>query len=336
MVDRAEASLLAVEFESRRMSSFQPLSLIKPRRKITGMSAVLLPFDDMGQVDWSAFAALVARTAEAGLMPAVNMDTGYVNLIDERTQDEILRQTRQTLGDRPFVAGAFVADQPSDRFQLDRYLARTTTIQSFGGTPILFQSFGLTQGAGDQVIERYQQIAQICDRFLGFELTTDLARFGAIYDLETFKGLMSIRQCVGLKHSSFQRQPEWERLQVRDEHRPDFCLLTGNDFAIDMVMYGSDYLLGLSTFAPELFALRDRYWAEGDARFHELNDQLQYLGRFAFRQPSAGYKHSAAQFLNLRGWISSDRTHPFSVHRPKSDVEVLREIGQTLDVLPRD
>ena len=32
-------------------------------------------------------------------------------------------------------------------------------------------------------------------------------------------------------------------------------VLTGNDLAIDMVMYGSDYLLGLSTFAPEAFAL---------------------------------------------------------------------------------
>ena len=34
--------------------------------------------------------------------------------------------------------------------------------------------------------------------------------------------------------------------------RPDFLVLTGNDLAIDMVMYGSDYLLGLSTFAPDV------------------------------------------------------------------------------------
>lgn len=316
------------------MSPFEPLSLIKPCRKITGMSAILLPFDDQGQADWAALESHIARTAAAGLTPAVNMDTGYVNLIDEQTQNEILRQTRQTLGQQPFVAGAFVADQPGDGFQLDRYVARTTMIQSFGGTPILFQSFGLTTGRGPEIVDRYRQIANSCDRFLGFELTTDLAQFGAIYDLDTFQGLMSIRQCVGLKHSSFQRQPEWDRLQIRDLQRPDFRLLTGNDFAIDMVMYGSDYLLGLSTFAPELFALRDRYWAEGDARFHELNDQLQYLGRFTFRRPSAGYKHSAAQFLKLRGWISSDRTHPSSVHRPQSDIEVLREIGQALNVVP--
>ncbi|NIR37108.1 MAG: dihydrodipicolinate synthase family protein, partial [Actinobacteria bacterium] len=77
-------------------------------------------------------------------------------------------------------------------------------------------------------------------------------------------------QCIGAKHSSLQRQPEWERLALRDEVRPDFMVLTGNDLAIDMVMYGSDYLLGLSTFAPDRFADRDRLWADGDPAFHEL------------------------------------------------------------------
>ena len=35
-----------------------------------------------------------------------------------------------------------------------------------------------------------------------------------------------------------------------------FRVLTGNDLAIDIVMYRSDYLLGLSTFAPDLSAKR--------------------------------------------------------------------------------
>ena len=74
---------------------------------------------------------------------------------------------------------------------------------------------------------------------------------------------------------------------MRDERRPDFNVFTGNDLAVDMVMYGSDYLLGLSTFAPDVFAKRDHLWETGDPAFHELNDALQYLGFFAFRTPSA-------------------------------------------------
>jgi dihydrodipicolinate synthase/N-acetylneuraminate lyase len=316
------------------MSAIDPNSLIRRCRKVTGISAILLPFTETGEIDWTAFDLHVKRTADAGLTPAVNMDTGYVNLIDQSSRNQVLERTADILSGQQFVAGAFVADRNGDIFQREAYLKQMTSIQERGGTPIVFQSYGLTRQPGPEIISSYQQLAEACDRFLGFELTTDLAPFGAIYDLETFTGLMSIRQCAGAKHSSFQREPEWQRLVLRNRLRPDFVVYTGNDFAIDMITYGSDYLLGLSTFAPDLFALRDKYWANGDSRFYELNDQLQYLGHFAFRSPSPGYKHSAAQFLKLRGWISTDRTHPKSVHRPESDLEILREIGQRLNVLP--
>ena len=73
---------------------------VRPERRVTGMSAVLLPFAEDGTVAWDALAAGVARTAEAGLVPAVNMDTGYVNLIDASTREYVLRETRDVLGDR--------------------------------------------------------------------------------------------------------------------------------------------------------------------------------------------------------------------------------------------
>ena len=83
-------------------------------------------------------------------------------------------------------------------------------------------------------------------------------------------------------------------------------MLTGNDRAIDMVVHGSDYLLGLATFAPDWFAARDAAWTAGDrAGFAQRNDLLQYLGQFAFRDPVPAYRHSAAEFLRLRGWIAS-------------------------------
>lgn len=313
--------------------SIEPIAMLKPRRRITGISAILLPFDERGDVDWLSFEAHVARTAGAGLVPAVNMDTGYVNLIEPGLQKEVLQRTRSLLGQEPFVAGAFVADREGDPFHLAAYGERIEVIQRYGGTPAIFQSFGLTRQPGPEIVRSYEQIARVCDRFIGFELTTDLAPFGAVYDLETYAGLMGIQRCVGAKHSSFHREPEWERLKLRDATRPDFAVYTGNDFAIDMIMYGSDYLLGLSTFAPDLFAIRDTYWETGDPRFYELNDQLQYLGYFSFRSPSPAYKHSAAQFLKLRGWITSHRTHPRSPSRPESDVDVLRELGRRMKIV---
>ena len=308
--------------------------MLRPRRKIAGISAILLPFLDDGTIDWPAFEQHVLRTAKAGIRTAVNMDTGYINLLTDEQRLAVLDRTRRILGDQPFVAGAFVGDQPGDAFDFDRYRRRIEEIEERGGTPVIFQSFGLCGQPRDGIVDAYQNIAKSCDRFIAFELTTALAPFGAIYDLETYAELLAIPQCVGAKHSSFERLPEWRRLQLRDERRPNFIVYTGNDFAIDMVMYGSDYLLGLSTFAPDLFARRDALWETGESGFYELNDSLQYLGMFAFRSPGPGYKHNAAQFLKWRGWISTDRTHPHSTPRPESDIAVLQEIGERLGIAP--
>ncbi len=154
-----------------------------------------------------------------------------------------------------------------------------------------------------------------------------------IYGIETFNELMKIPQCVGLKHSSLDRELEWTRLALRDGERPGFHILTGNDLGIDMVMYGSDYLLGLSTFAPVAFALRDSLWERGDPEFYRVNDLLQYLGAFAFRDPVPSYKHSAAQFLRLRGWLSCSEPHPLGTRRPDSDELILAPIASEIEEL---
>ena len=145
-----------------------------------------------------------------------------------------------------------------------------------------------------------------------------------------YRELLQIPECEGAKHSSLQRIPEWERLQLRDEVRPDFKVFTGNDLAIDMVIYGSDYLLGLSSFAPDLFAQRDAWWQAGDPRFYELNDALQYLGEFTFRSPVPAYRHSCAQFLKLRGHITDSEPPTGAPCRPATDLETLQKLQTRL------
>ncbi|WP_439625314.1 dihydrodipicolinate synthase family protein [Gemmata sp.] len=309
-----------------------PIAMIRPRRKVTGISAILLPFTESGAIDWPAFAAHCVRTAEAGLTPAVNMDTGYANLLTDAERVAALDATRSALGNRPFAAGVFVGDAPGAPFDRDAYLRGTAEIVSRGGTPIVFQSYGLTGLPDPELLAAYEEIGRHCDGFIGFELGTMFAPFGKIYSLDVYRGLVGIRKCLGAKHSSLRRDLEWQRIQLRDQLRPDFRVFTGNDLAIDMVMYGSDYLLGLSTFAPDLFARRDKMWEAGDPAFYELNDVLQYLGFLAFRAPVPAYKHDAAMFLKLRGWIGCDRTHPRSPARPDSDRDILRGIAAQLGV----
>lgn len=307
------------------------MNKIIPHRKIEGISAILLPFQTDGTPDLEAFTAHLERTYAAGLISAVNMDTGYVNHLTNSECEHILDLTVSIAQGRRFIAGAFIEGESGDLVSL--YEQKTDAIQKRGGQPILFQCSQLQSLSDEDLIQVYQQVAKQCDSLLAFELGKMFAPFGQIYSLEVFKELIKIPHIVGIKHSSLQRELEWQRLELRDEIRPDFKIYTGNDLAIDMVMYGSDYLLGLSTFAPDYFARRDAYWLNGDARFYELNDTLQYLGQFAFRAPTSAYKHSAAQFLKLRGWIDCDAPHPDSIRRPESDVIILQGILEQLAAL---
>ena len=309
-----------------------PFDLLRPRREVTGMAAVLLPFAG-GEVDWTGFERLVARTSEAGIVPAVNMDTGYVHLVDDATRTEVLDRASALLGGQPFVAGAFVADEPGAVWAADAHVAAMHEIARRGGTPVVFPCYGLGALDGDGWVAAHAELGESCDRFLAFELSTAFAPFGVVHDLATYRGLLGVTACVGAKHSSLRRELEWDRLRARDAIRPDFSVLTGNDLAIDMVAYGSDYLLGLAAFAPDHFAARDACWAAGAPDFWERNDALQYLGAFAFRDPVPAYRHSAAQFLHLRGWIDRSEPHPAAPRRPDHDVEVLQGVLDRLDRL---
>lgn len=305
---------------------------VRHGRTIAGASAVLLPFHPDGSVDRAGFVAHLHRTVDAGLVPAVNMDTGFGPVIGADLRTELLGVARDT--GAPFIAGAHVVDAPGDAVDLDGYRRAMTEIADHGGTPIVFPSFGLSALDDAALVDAHRTMADGIDRYLGFELGPMFHPAGRIFSTEVFTEVLGIPQVVGLKHSSLRRDLEWERLAVRDRVRPDFALMTGNDLAIDLVVHGSDYLLGLSTFAPDAFAARDRAWADGDeARFWALNDVLQYLGRLAFRPPVPGYRHDAAMFLHLRGQIGCDATRDGSPERPESDRALLQQVLDELTEL---
>jgi dihydrodipicolinate synthase/N-acetylneuraminate lyase len=314
------------------MPATDPTSLVRPRRTITGMSAILLPMKADLTVDWDGFAAHVSRTAAAGITPAVNMDTGFVQLIDDATRRQALALAREAVGPAGrFVAGACVVDSPGAAFDDAAYGRQIDMILAAGATPVIFPSYGLTAGGDAAMLAGYRSLARRMPSFIGFELGTAFVPCGRMLSLEGYAELMQIDNCLGAKHSSLSRRLEWERLALRDRVRPDFKVFTGNDLAIDMVRYGSDWLLGLSTAAPAAFARRDAWWAAGDARFDELDDALQALGDFAFRPPVPAYKHTMAQALHLQGLIATDEPHPQSPRRPASDREIVATILARID-----
>src|SRR5258705_1288406 len=102
----------------------------KLRRTVEGIAAALLPFEADGTVAVEAFQRHLVATRRAGLMNAVNMDTGYVNYLGDAEKLEVLRWTREALaGETPigrlafpgaFVAGAYIEGQSGDIVALYR------------------------------------------------------------------------------------------------------------------------------------------------------------------------------------------------------------------------
>jgi 4-hydroxy-tetrahydrodipicolinate synthase len=298
-------------------------------RKVHGIAAALLPFESDSRIAVEAFQQHLVATHRAGLMNAVNMDTGYVNYLSEDEKEDVLRWTRDALGkDVPFVAGAYIEGLEGETVTL--YRRQIDSITSCDAVPILFQTARLKGKPGGELAATYQAVCRGYKNVIAFELGSMFASNGEILESETIRRLMDIPEITGMKHSSLDRLVEFQRLALRDQHRPDFRIYSGNDLGIDMIEYGSDYLLGLATFAPEKFAERDRLWQAGDPAYSALADALQYLGNVAFREPVPAYKHSAAVFLHLAGRIPTSCAHPRNLQRPSWEAELLQDCARRL------
>ncbi|MDQ2800877.1 MAG: dihydrodipicolinate synthase family protein [Armatimonadota bacterium] len=307
-------------------------------RKITGMAAMLLPFTEAGEIAEDAYVSCFQDTLAAGMTPAVNMDTGYVNLLSDSERKRVLRLAQEAANGAPFVAGTFIEDKVlagSGENVADLYRREVAQIAEHGGTPILFQTSRLHTGVASPSagIAACDRATQDVPTAYAFELGKMFAPFGEIWPDEVFEGILGLPQFKGAKHSSLDRMHEIKRLEMRDYVRPDFQILTGNDLGIDMIEYGSDYLLGLAAFSPEKFAERDRLWEAGDTNYLAVADALQFLGNVAFRPPVPAYKHSAATFLHLTGKIPTSRTHLRSPERPPWEREILTACAERLGLL---
>lgn len=301
-------------------------------RKPHGIAAALLPYTPGGAIDWRAFERHVARTQAAGLEVAVNMDTGFGDLLAPAERDAVLDATRAALGTGVrFYAGALALGAADPRAA---YRASIAAIERHGALPVIVQCPAMKPMAPIEKAALYADVARgTAQGALAFELSPRFAPHGEIWDDETFERLLEVPQLLGAKHSSLDRALEFQRLATRDRVRPAWRVYTGNDLGIDLVACGSDYLLGLATFAPERFAQRDAALAAGDVAFLARNDALQHLGNVGFREPIPAYKHSAALFLAMTGGLEHDAIHPRAPRRPAADRALLHDCARRLDLL---
>ena len=183
------------------------------------------------------------------------------------------------------MAGAYIENQTGDVVAL--YRQQMDSIVRGGAIPSCFRPLGCTANQPKKRRLYIRQLARATRKCWPSSWAPCLPRTAEIFDEETVCRLMDIPEIKGMKHSSLDRLVELERLALRDAHRPDFRIYTGNDLGINMIEYGSDYLLGLASFAPEKFAERDRLWEPGIP--HTTRSQMAAVsGKRGFSRACSG------------------------------------------------
>jgi len=118
------------------------IARLRPRRKVQGVAAALLPFEPDGRIAVEAFQKHLLATRGAGLRNAVNMDTGYVNYLTPEERLSVLRWSSEVLDpDDSFIAGTYIEGLDGDVVAL--YRRQMDQIVAHGGTPIILQTVRL-------------------------------------------------------------------------------------------------------------------------------------------------------------------------------------------------
>ena len=152
----------------------------QPGRKVQGIAAALLPYEADGRVAVEAFKQHLIATHQAGLMNAVNMDTGYVNYLSESEKRDVLRWTARSPGqERSIRRRSLYRESNGDIVAL--YRRQMDMIVQAGGIPILFQTARLHGLASKEKAAVYQAACRGYPHVLAFELGTMFAPNGEIF-----------------------------------------------------------------------------------------------------------------------------------------------------------
>ena len=310
-----------------------PLTLalrhLTPSRTIDGIAALPIWLDARGRLDLAGLAARLRATFSAGLTPAVNVFAGAVDRLDVEARRDVLSTAAGVARGRRFIAGTLPTEDAAPLSS--RYGRAVDAVVRQGGTPLLLAIDELEVLDGDALAHLWRQATTGHRGVLIVETTRDFGgRFG-LYGTDVVARLIDVASLGGLVHVSLDRQAEWARVEARDIARPEFRIYSGHERALDMVSYGSDYLLGVAGCAPEAFAARDRAWRDGAARGFDLNDALQYLGTLLYRAPVDGARHAALQWLQASGLVDAAARPVAGVgERPASDLSLYRELAGRL------
>ena len=317
------------------MRLHHPLTLalrhLTPSRTIDGCASLPVWMGPAGRLDLSGLADRLQATFAAGLTPAVNLYGGSVERLGREQRTDVLATAAGVARGRRFIAGARPTEDTAPLAV--RYGRAIDAVVRQGGTPLLLPIRELVALDGDALSHLWRQATAGHRGVLVIEMAEAFDAPAPLYSTDLVTRLLDIGSLGGLVHASLDRGAEWARVGARDVARPDFRIYSGHERALDMVTYGSDYLLATAGAAPDAFAARDRSWRAGQPIGFEINDTLQALGTLLYREPIAGARHGVLQWLHARGVVRHATPVAGIPSRPDSDLALYRELVARLDSL---
>jgi hypothetical protein len=317
------------------MRLHHPLTLalrhLTPSRTIDGSAALPVWLGPAGRLDLSGLADRLQATFATGLTPAVNLYGGSVERLGREQRIDVLSTAAGVARGRRFIAGTRPTEDAAPLAV--RYGRAVDAVVRQGGTPLLLPIRELVALDGDALIHLWRQATAGHRGVLVIEMAEAFETPAPLYSTDVVARLLDIGSLGGLVHASLDRGAEWARVDARDVARPDFRIYSGHERALDMVTYGSDYLLATAGAAPEAFAARDRAWRAGQPIGFEMNDALQALGALLYREPIAAARHGVLQWLQARGIVRHATPVAGVPSRPDTDLALYREIAARLDSL---
>jgi hypothetical protein len=318
------------------MRLHHPLTLalrhLTPSRTIDGAAALPVWLEASGRLDLPGLAVRLQETLAAGLTPAVNLFGGSVDRLGLEQRMDVLATAAGVARGRRFIAGTLPTEDAAPLAA--RYGRAVDAVVRQGGTPLLLPIRELATLDGDGLAHLWRQATAGHRGVLVIEMAAAFGAPAPLYAADVVPRILDIASLGGLVHASLDRGAEWARVEARDVARPDFRIYSGHERALDMVAYGSDYLLATAGCAPEAFAARDRAWRQGAPVGFELNDALQALSALLYRAPIDGARHGALQWLQARDVAGPGASPvPGIAKRPESDLALYREIHTRLESL---
>lgn len=241
-------------------------------------TALITPFNSDGSFDEEGFCKLLALQIEANVQGIVILGTtGETPALTSEEKEKIIKLARSLIHENiQLIVG-------TGTYSTETTIKETLLAETLGADAALIVTPYYNRPTQEGLFLHYQAIANASD--LPIVVYNIAGRTGVNLQTSTLKKLTSIPSIIGVKEASGNISQMMEVIEMRNQERPDFRILSGDDnLTLPLMSLGGEGVISvLSNLIPDL--MLDLYKACKQGNFEtarRLHYRLLPLFRGAF------------------------------------------------------